>query len=77
MPSSLLNIAPGVVLEFYPSVGILALGPLIAQGEPDAPIIMRPITVHKRVRKFLVYTRISKDIVYKFVISLGANRVTA
>jgi hypothetical protein len=32
MPNSMLSIAPGVVLEFYPSVGILALGPLIAQG---------------------------------------------
>lgn len=48
MPNAMLSISPGVELEFYPSVGILALGTLVAQGQPDAPIIMRPIMLQKK-----------------------------
>jgi len=47
MPNAMLTIGPGVELEFYPSVGILALGPLIAQGQPENPIVMKPITIQK------------------------------
>jgi hypothetical protein len=47
MPNAMLTIGPGVELEFYPSVGILALGPLIAQGLPESPIVMKPITIQK------------------------------
>ncbi|CAG7818624.1 unnamed protein product, partial [Allacma fusca] len=47
MPNAQLTIAPGAEIEFYPSVGILALGPLIAQGTPEEPIKMRPIQLHK------------------------------
>jgi hypothetical protein len=47
MPNAMLTIGPGVELEFYPSVGILALGPLIAQGLPESPIVMKPIQLKK------------------------------
>ena len=43
MPDVELTIEPGVELEFYPSVGILVLGTLHAQGNIDHNIIMRPI----------------------------------
>lgn len=48
MPNAMLSISPGVEIEFYPSVGILALGTLVAQGQPEAPIIMRPIKLQKK-----------------------------
>ena len=50
MPTASLSIAPGVQMEFYPSVGILALGALFARGTYEAPITMRPITLQKMVR---------------------------
>ena len=43
MPDVELTIEPGVELEFYPSVGILVLGTLHAQGNIDHNIIMRPV----------------------------------
>ena len=43
MPDVTLTIEPGVELEFYPSVGILVLGTLHAQGNIDHNIIMRPV----------------------------------
>jgi hypothetical protein len=43
MPDVTLTIEPGVELEFYPSVGILVLGILHAQGNIDHNIIMRPV----------------------------------
>ena len=43
MPGVTLTIEPGVELEFYPSVGILVLGTLHAQGNIDRNIIMRPV----------------------------------
>ena len=49
MPNAQLTIAPGVEIEVYPSVGILALGQLIAQGLPESPIKIRPIMLHKMV----------------------------
>ena len=42
MPGVTLTILPGVELEFLPSVGILVLGVLHAEGYWDAPIKMRP-----------------------------------
>jgi hypothetical protein len=54
MPTAQLSIAPGVQIEFYPSVGILALGPLFARGTFEAPITMRPITLQKMVRYSLL-----------------------
>ena len=43
MPDVTLTIEPGVELEFYPSVGILVLGTLHAQGNIEHNIIMRPV----------------------------------
>ena len=43
MPEVTLTIEPGAELEFYPSVGILVLGTLHAQGNIDRNIIMRPV----------------------------------
>lgn len=42
MPGVMLTILPGVELEFFPSVGILVLGILNAEGHWEAPIRMRP-----------------------------------
>lgn len=38
-----LTIEPGVEMEFYPSVGILVLGTMHAQGNLERNIIMRPV----------------------------------
>jgi hypothetical protein len=43
MPGVTLTIEPGAEFEFYPSVGILVLGTLHAQGNIDRNIIMRPV----------------------------------
>ena len=43
MPDVTLTIEPGTELEFYPSVGILVLGTLEAQGTIDRSIVMRPV----------------------------------
>ncbi|XP_042894789.1 protein bark beetle [Parasteatoda tepidariorum] len=45
MPGATLTIEPGVVMEFYPSVGILVLGELDAQGTKTDPIIMKPVEI--------------------------------
>ncbi|KAK6621229.1 hypothetical protein RUM43_011535 [Polyplax serrata] len=42
MPEATLTIAPGVVMEFEPNVGILVLGTLKAQGRKQDQIIFRP-----------------------------------
>lgn len=57
MPGYTLRIHPGAVLEFYPNVGILALGNLDAVGSPDEPIIMRPI---EKDVDLLTVTRLTK-----------------
>ena len=43
MPDVVLTIDPGVELQFYPSVGILVLGTLQAQGNIDNNIVMKPV----------------------------------
>nr|CAD7425800.1 unnamed protein product [Timema monikensis] len=43
MPEVTLSIAPGVVMEFAPNVGILVLGALKAQGRRGQEIIMKPL----------------------------------
>ncbi|XP_067009482.2 protein bark beetle [Anabrus simplex] len=43
LPGATLSIAPDVVLEFAPNVGILVLGTLRAQGREGQEIIMRPL----------------------------------
>ena len=47
MPDVTLTIQPGVELQFYPSVGILVLGTLRAQGTIDHNIIMKPINLNQ------------------------------
>ena len=47
MPGYSLIIEPGNTLEFYPNVGILALGKIVARGLPSARITMRPIEKSK------------------------------
>lgn len=47
MPEVTLTIEPGAELEFYPSVGILVLGTLHAQGNIDRNIIMRPVKLNQ------------------------------
>ena len=53
MPGVTLKIDPGVVIEFYPSVGLLVLGNLQAIGKRYEKIHMRPVnkemTTHYRV----------------------------
>ena len=53
MPEVTLTIEPGVELEFYPSVGILVLGTLHAQGNIDRNIIMRPVKL-SQVRDYRI-----------------------
>lgn len=60
MPGFTLHIHPGVILEFYPNVGILALGNLDAVGSPDEPIIMRPI---EKDVDLLTVTRLKREII--------------
>ncbi|CAL4091082.1 unnamed protein product, partial [Meganyctiphanes norvegica] len=43
MPGIQLVIDPGVVLEFFPSVGLLVLGRMDAIGRKDQKIVMRPV----------------------------------
>ena len=43
MPDVTLTIDAGVELQFYPSVGILVLGTLYAQGNIEQNIVMRPV----------------------------------
>ncbi|KAL3873370.1 hypothetical protein ACJMK2_036499 [Sinanodonta woodiana] len=43
MPGTKFIIPPGTQLQFYPNVGILVLGQLIARGLPFARITMKPI----------------------------------
>lgn len=45
MHGATLTIDPGVEVEFYPSVGILVLGDLVAQGSAESPIKMRPAKI--------------------------------
>ncbi len=47
MPGATLTIEAGATLEFYPSVGILVLGTLHAQGTIDRNIVMRPVSLDK------------------------------
>ena len=67
MPDITLTIEPGVELEFYPSVGILVLGTLHAQGTIDRNIVMRPVHLSEvndyRVgrRKRQAYNRLASD----------------
>ncbi|KAF7488484.1 Protein bark beetle [Sarcoptes scabiei] len=58
MPGATLTLRPGVIMEFYPSVGILVLGDLNALGSQDRPIIFRPINKN--------YTQQMKDFNYDF-----------
>lgn len=67
---AVLTIEPGVEMEFYPSVGILVLGTMHAQGNLEKNIIMRPVelqNVHDyRLGRQLVKnagnpTKITKD----------------
>ncbi|XP_035215433.1 protein bark beetle-like, partial [Stegodyphus dumicola] len=50
MPGVRLTLEPGVVLEFYPSVGILALGDIVAQGTINNPIILKPAKIFNERR---------------------------
>ncbi|XP_054714634.1 protein bark beetle-like [Uloborus diversus] len=45
MPGVTLKLDPGVVIEFYPSVGILALGDIVAVGKSSSPIVMKPARI--------------------------------
>ena len=56
MPGVTLTIDPGVELQFYPSVGILVLGTLMAQGNIDDNILMRPVQL-SRVNDYRVGRR--------------------
>ncbi|GLH02202.1 LOW QUALITY PROTEIN: Protein bark beetle [Gryllus bimaculatus] len=49
MPGVTLTIAPEVIMEFPPNVGILVLGALKAQGAPGREIIMRPLSSRANV----------------------------
>ena len=47
MPDVQLTIEPGVELQFYPSVGILVLGTLHAQGTLEQNIVMKPVNLEQ------------------------------
>ena len=44
MPGRTLRLEPGVILEFQPGVSLLVLGRLMAMGEQDRRIVMRPLS---------------------------------
>lgn len=48
MPDATLVIEPGAELQFYPSVGILVLGTLHAQGRMEQNIVFKPVEPHIR-----------------------------
>ncbi|CAG5108295.1 Similar to bark: Protein bark beetle (Drosophila melanogaster) [Cotesia congregata] len=47
MPQAVVNIYPGVIMEFAPNVGIVVLGTLNAVGVKEHEIVMRPIKKRK------------------------------
>ena len=59
MPEVTLTIEPGAELEFYPSVGILVLGTLHAQGNIDRNIIMKPVKL-SQVRDYRMGKQVQK-----------------
>ncbi|RWS09858.1 uncharacterized protein B4U79_09122 [Dinothrombium tinctorium] len=67
LPDVTLTIEAGVVIEFFPSVGILVLGDMLAAGTLDSPIILRPVQVTDEKQRFK-----RKDVNYK---SLKANDI--
>ncbi|GIY58670.1 protein bark beetle [Caerostris darwini] len=64
MHGATLFIDPGVVLEFYPSVGILVLGDLVAQGTKEDPVTMRPAKIFDERR----FRRQAKSILSRFCV---------
>ena len=54
MPGVTLTILPGVELEFFPSVGILVLGVLHAEGYWNLPIKMRLTTKNADINYRLI-----------------------
>lgn len=50
MPGITLTIRPGVILEFYPSIGILVLGRLKALGMRGNHIIFRPVDTSETIQ---------------------------
>ena len=52
MPGATLTLGPGAELEFFPSVGILVLGELIAAGTDDRPVLFRPQRMRDEVYRF-------------------------
>ncbi|XP_037072320.1 LOW QUALITY PROTEIN: protein bark beetle-like [Pollicipes pollicipes] len=56
LPGATLRLEPGVTLEFYPSVGLLVLGTLLAVGDEKRRVTLRPLSrqeVHYRVGRAL------------------------
>ncbi|KAL0266608.1 UNVERIFIED_CONTAM: hypothetical protein PYX00_009105 [Menopon gallinae] len=51
MPEATLSIAPGVIMEFEPNVGILVLGTLRAQGKLRDEIVMRPTSIQTQYER--------------------------
>lgn len=55
MPGTTLTLRPGVVMEFYPSIGILVLGDLNAVGVENNPITLRPVNRNDFKNKPMAY----------------------
>jgi hypothetical protein len=76
MPEATLTINSGVVLEFFPSVGMLVLGEMMAGGMEDKPIIMRAVKFNNELR-FKRQHRETRALVQKspYAISIGDVRL--
>ena len=72
MPEVTLTIEPGVELEFYPSVGILVLGTLHAQGNIDRNIIMRPVKL-SQVRDYRIGKQHQEQLKQKKVVKRSGS----
>lgn len=72
MPGVTLLIDKGVILEFFPNVGILVLGELIAGGTRERPILMRPI---QTMMSSPVMTQVSKQQLFYDSLIISQNSV--
>ncbi|KAJ8897038.1 hypothetical protein PR048_002384 [Dryococelus australis] len=57
MPEVTLTIAPGVVMEFAPNVGILVLGTLHVEGRRGQEIVMKPMETKANIEDNVIVKR--------------------
>src|SRR5699024_10892108 len=71
MPGATLTLRSGVVIEFYPSVGILVLGDFAAIGQEKDPITLRPL---RRNTTTVLKAKNGEDISFRLGTSDVRNR---